>query len=280
MVLDVGRSRRTQEAVLTTDAKDAPRVLPSTVEATPERTSYPVWLGPKIGTKTYDFPTRFENVEMLAAQMLLPTSAVRGWLKKSGLEPASTLGFTRGLITVQHLGQPAQMDPYFEGSFAVQIRRPDGSTGWHVLEMPVTSEENRERGRRIFGYPKDMADVRLEDQGGRRVGSVRTEDGGLLFSLGVGTRAPFGWSTDRTNHNVQVLHGQQVQLESNLRGHLKPGFGHIELGEEMQRRYPGLPRHPLVLFAGRTTGAELLLSLPRDGDGRIVVPPSAEPRIL
>ena len=49
------------------------------------------------------------------------------------IEPTGTFGLTRGMVTVQHLARPTQMDPYFEGSFAVHVRRADGRWGAPAL---------------------------------------------------------------------------------------------------------------------------------------------------
>lgn len=212
---------------------------------------------PGVGVKTYTFPTRFRDVDLLSAQFTLPSSAVAKWLPE-GLEPASTLGVTRGLVTFQHLGDPAEMSPYSEAQFSVRVKGPGGQEAWHVLEMPVDSLENMQRGKIIFGYPKAMSQVELSP----RAGEARTADGAKLFSIRMGATLPFGLDRELENESLQVLNGKLVKLDSTAGGKIRPGFADVTFSDEMQRRYPGLPARPFVLFGDRLDGGELTLGLP------------------
>ena len=191
---------------------------------------------PGIGVKTYTFPTRFRDVDLMSAQFTLPSSAVAKWLPP-GLEPASTLGVTRGLVTFQHLGDPAEMSPYSEAQFAVRVKGPGGREAWHVLEMPVDSEENMQRGKIIFGYPKAMSQVELS----RREGEARTTDGAPLFSIRMGAALPFAIEREVANESLQLLNGKLVELDSAASGKLRPGLADVTFSPELRRRYPGLP---------------------------------------
>jgi hypothetical protein len=216
---------------------------------------------PGVGLKTYNFPTKFHDVELLSAQVELPTSAVKQWLPP-GMEPVSTLGLTRGLVTFQHLGKPEQMQPYDEAQFAVKVKGPDGKEGWHVLDMPVTSFENKQRGQYIFGYPKEMSKVGIENSGLGRKGTAAAEDGTPLFSLSVGPRLPVGVHHAQQNEAYQTLNGQNVKLHSSASGKVAPGLGNVQFSQAMRNRFPGLPEKPFVVLAGRLTDGELSLDLP------------------
>jgi hypothetical protein len=219
-------------------------------------------LGAGVGVKTYHFPTKFHDVDMLTAQLVLPTNAVKQWLPP-GLEPASTLGVTKGLVTFQHLGNPEEMQPYSEAQFAVRVKGPDGKEGWHVLNMPVDSLENEQRGKVIFGYPKEMSTVGIASQGLKQVGTAATPDGKPLFSLSVGPTLPFGFHQHVDSDAYQVHDGKMVRLDSSAEGKVKPGLGSLDFGQAMRDRFPGLPEHPIVLFAAHLTDGELRLNLPQ-----------------
>jgi hypothetical protein len=154
------------------------------------------------------------------------------------------------------------MQPYDEAQFAVRVKGPDGQEGWHVLDMPVTSFENKQRGQYIFGYPKEMAQVGLSNTGLSRKGTAAGEDGAPMFSLSVGPRLPFGIHHAQDNEAYQQLDGKNVKLHSSAEGTIAPGFGHVEFSDAMRQRFPGLPSEPAVLFAGRLTDGELSLDLP------------------
>src|SRR4051812_17638371 len=137
----------------------------------------------ELGSRTYHFPSTFEDVEMLIARFLVPAAAVRRWLPPP-LTPVSAAGIGYGMVTVQRLGRPPDgMAPYLEGSLSVGVRGRRGGARWHTLTMPVDSFENRQRGLYIFGYPKEMAQVSLENAGRERIGTVRTLRDELAFSI-------------------------------------------------------------------------------------------------
>jgi hypothetical protein len=217
---------------------------------------------PGIGTKTYNFPTKFHQVEMLKAEMLLKTDDVKKWLP-SGMEPASTAGVTKGLVTFQHMGKPEQMEPYDEAQFAVRVKGPDGQEGWHVLDMPVNSFENKQRGQFIFGYPKEMAQVGIQNSTFGRVGTAKSESGDPMFSLSVGPRLPFGFHKAVDNDAFQSFNGEVVHLHSTAEGKAAPGLGRVTFSDAMRARFPGLPENPVVTSAGRLTDGELALGLPQ-----------------
>ncbi|MBK7860669.1 MAG: acetoacetate decarboxylase family protein [Archangiaceae bacterium] len=190
--------------------------------------------------------------------MLLPRAAVAQWLPP-GLTPAGSLGVTRGLVTFQRLGRPEEMAPYSEAQFAVRVKDSRGRQAWHVLEMPVDSAENLQRGKVIFGYPKELSQLKV----GARTGTASTPDGTPLFSIRMGPALPFGIARHVDNEAVQVLNGELVRLDSWAEGKMVPGLASVELSPELRRRYPGLPARPLVLFGGRLEHGELSLSLPQ-----------------
>ncbi len=226
--------------------------------AAPDTTTKTVDL-PGVGRRTYTFPTRFHAVDVLTARFPLPAKAVDEWLAPTGLKPVSFADQALGQVTVQHLGAPPDgMKPYTEASFAVKVETPDGEKGWHTLTMPVDSFENRQRGHFIFGYPKEMDALQLSGN----TGSVKAEDGKELFSVSVHP-APVGVNQTLNTKNFQTLNGEPVELSAEVSGRVQPGLASVKFGEEMQRRYPGLPAEPLALFGAKVTNADVSLELPK-----------------
>jgi hypothetical protein len=218
---------------------------------------------PGVGHRDYHFPTRFKQVDVLSAQLLLSSRDVARWLP-SGLKPQSFAGVTRAQVTVQHLGQPPDgMKPYTEASFSVRVKDASGAEGWHTLTMPVDSFENRQRGRFIFGYPKEMASLFMEEKPGARRGRVLGEDGAEWLTLEVNTRNPVTLQKTVNNRNLQNLEGESVELAASAEGRMRLGPARVTFGPELRRRYPGLPEHPRVLLGAALEHSNVALSLPK-----------------
>jgi len=219
---------------------------------------------PGIGERTYRFPTHFRGVELVIAPLLVPLSLAQSWLPEAISPIALPGGRALALFTVQHFGEPAQLKPYGEASFAVLARTGAGdehAKGFHVLTMPVTSEENRARGVAIFGLPKEMAEVSLSGDERTRQGVVRV-DGELLFSLKFRRRIPVPGAQPIRSGNLQNVDGRWSRVRSAGRGRYALGSAELELGDALRRRYPGLPEQARSRLAARITDGELFLHLP------------------
>jgi len=57
--------------------------------------------------------------------------------------------------------------------------------GYYVFSMPVTSLENRIRGHKIWGLPKVVVDIDIDDVGDDCVTVARDDDGRAYFELRV-----------------------------------------------------------------------------------------------
>jgi hypothetical protein len=215
---------------------------------------------PGIGQRTYRFPTHFRQVELVIAPLLVPRSIAQSWLPEDIAPVALPGGRALALFTVQHFGDPAQLKPYGEASFAVLAHAGD-LKGFHVLTMPVTSEENRARGLAIFGLPKEMAEVSLSGDERTRAGEVRV-NGELLFSLKFRRRIPVPGTRPIRAGNLQNAQGRWSRVRSAGRGRYAVGSAELELGDALRRRFPGLPEQARSYLAARITDGELFLHLP------------------
>lgn len=215
---------------------------------------------PGIGQRTYRFPTHFRQVELVIAPLLVPRSIAQSWLPEDIAPVALPGGRALALFTVQHFGDPAQLKPYGEASFAVLARTGD-LKGFHVLTMPVTSEENRARGLAIFGLPKEMAEVSLSGDERTRAGEVRV-NGELLFSLAFRRRIGVPGARPIRAGNLQNVQGRWSRVRAAGRGRYAVGSAALELGDALRRRFPGLPEQARSFLAAHVRDGELFLHLP------------------
>jgi hypothetical protein len=215
---------------------------------------------PGIGPRTYRFPTHFRRVELVIAPLLVPRSIAQSWLPGDIAPVALPGGRALALFTVQHFGDPAQLEPYGEASFAV-LAHAGALRGFHVLTMPVTSEVNRARGLAIFGLPKEMAEVSLAGDERTRTGEVRV-GGELLFALTFRRRISVPGTGAVRAGNLQNVQGRWARVRSSGRGRYALGAADLALGDALRRRFPGLPEQARSLLAARITDGELFLHLP------------------
>lgn len=217
---------------------------------------------PGIGQRTYRFPTHFRQVELVIAPLLVPRAIAQSWLPEDIAPVALPGGRALALFTVQHFGDPAQLKPYGEASFAVLAHTGDGDLkGFHVLTMPVTSEENRARGLAIFGLPKEMAEVTLSGDERTRAGVVRV-DGELLFSLTFRRRIRVPGARPIRTGNLQNIQGRWSRVRAAGSGRYAVGSAALEFGDALRRRFPGLPEQARSFLAAHVTDGELFLHLP------------------
>jgi hypothetical protein len=130
----------------------------------------------------------------------------------------------------------------------------------YIHRLPVTTSFSCEAGRRIWGFPKDVMDIDLEDTGGTRTVSLR--DNGLLV---LRLTAPCRGRRSFAGADIEALGnwgGRLRTTPSHLAGDgVKAGFraGRLELGDHPiadELRGLGLPKRPLVAGAiERFTGS-------------------------
>lgn len=216
---------------------------------------------PAIGPRTYKFPTVFEDVQALVGLAFVPHDAALRWLP----EPLQVVRLPTGrallMVTFQDLKKPTGMAPYQEASLAILSTAPGGARGFHVLTMPVTSRENHARGNFIFGYPKEMADIRIEDDERGLRGSVHME-GAHLFSASVSRGLGIPRTLSVPSRHIQRLRGELVTVSTRISARMRLGRGHIETGPLFQKRWPGAPTVLRMVTALQLRDARFELNLP------------------
>lgn len=216
---------------------------------------------PSIGPRTYVFPTVFEDVQALVGLALVPHDAAVRWLP----EPLQAVRLPTGrallMVTFQDLRKPTGMAPYQEASLAVLATAPGGARGFHVLTMPVTSRENHARGNFIFGYPKEMADIRIDDDESGLRGSVHV-DGAHLLSASVSRGLGIPRAISIPSRHIQLLRGELVSVTTRIGARVRLARGHIETGPLFQARWPGAPAVLRMVTALQLRDARFELNLP------------------
>lgn len=216
---------------------------------------------PGLGPRTYRFPTVFHEVELLGALGTVPAGAARAWLPP-GLEPAALPGGgVLVMVTVQHFPRPAEFPGYREAAVAVYARGSRRGRGFHVLTMPVTSEENLARGPTIFGLPKELADVRIDDTGKARVGEVYI-GGELFFRLLVRPRLTLPLRIPVRSRYLQICGGEPSHVDTRGRARAALATASFEHGPLLHRRLPAFPERFRPFAGVHVTAAELELHLP------------------
>ncbi len=89
--------------------------------------------------------------------------------------------------------------------------------GYYVFHMPVTSKENMLRGVKIWGLPKEVEDIDIDEEGGDCVTRATDGDGNDYFTLRVpmdGDAEEF----DETGKLYTRLDDQFLQSETNFKG--------------------------------------------------------------
>jgi hypothetical protein len=137
----------------------------------------------------------------------------------------------------------------------------DGSIGGYVSYLPVTTEASVALGREIWGYPKEVADIEIEDRGASRRTTVSI-DGERVVSLAV--RKVETSERETTMRSYTELDGRLLGNRVDLGGEfaLKPlrqrasfSLGPHERADELGKL--GLREWPLATLSGRRMRARL-----------------------
>jgi pimeloyl-ACP methyl ester carboxylesterase len=140
----------------------------------------PLDLGSGI-SKNYLFPTFYSDVTMSAALFLADRQAATTLLPP-GASPLRALpGKTIVAIATYHYGEVRGLTPYNEAVIAILL---DRSTLF-VVSMPVSTLENRIRGHKIWGLPKEVRRIDLRQIGADFVSTVHDASALPAFELRI-----------------------------------------------------------------------------------------------
>jgi hypothetical protein len=136
----------------------------------------------EIQGRMVSLPVQVREADSWAAQFLVPAKAAQAIVDPTGLEVAQPLP-GRAMVNIAFVRYlDSDLDTYNELAVAYLVR-PDstvagsaldkmrefvqGDIGVYIHELPVTQTFTLEAGRRIWGYPKILADIDIVEERSR-----------------------------------------------------------------------------------------------------------------
>jgi hypothetical protein len=115
---------------------------------------------------------------------------------------------------------PLLMDPSISIPVLPLISKAFKNFGYHVFSMPVTSEENRLRGQKLWGIPKVTERIDIEQKDGFSTTVAFDQTDKEYFRL----RIPMEGASqrlDETGHLYSIREGEIVKAQTNFKGDFK-----------------------------------------------------------
>jgi len=149
----------------------------------------------EVAGRALTFPIEVREASSWAAQFVVPTNAARAIIAPTELEPAEHIpGRTMATIVFVHY-EDSDLDTYDEVGIAFVVRAHDAppvnpltktlefarqQLCVYIHHLPVNQAFTLEAGRALWGYPKFMADIRIDEHPGRTTCSLRADDQMIL----------------------------------------------------------------------------------------------------
>jgi hypothetical protein len=151
-------------------------------------------------TKDYFFPTLYGDVTNATALFMCSYEQAAKLMPDSSLKPVN-MGFGRALVVFSSFryNKVFGISPYNEVAISIPVvpsHQPSlpvlpllfadrSNLGFYVISMPVTSLENKIRGRKIWGLPKVLQQIELQVDGSKYVTRVHDEEGEIYLEFQV-----------------------------------------------------------------------------------------------
>lgn len=224
-------------------------------------------------------PVEVRDASAFTASYLVPAPAAEDLIASSGLDVAEplpgravcSLSFMRYLdgdlgpyheLTVAFLVRHKGMEPSSALTKSAEVAR--GFIGAFIHQLPVNQEFTLEAGRGIWGFPKFLADIDI-DQAGPIARCELRHDGEFVLALSIrrGVRMPArGSSVDAYSHADGVLRRTAWSMQpGGVRG--RPGGAELTLGDHpiaKELRSLGLPRR--AAFSSTTDHVRMQFQAP------------------
>ncbi len=181
--------------------------------------------------KNYFFPTFYNNVTCAQAIFFCDYKSACNVLPHGSIKPVQvTWGRAVVAISCYEYNTVLGVAPYNEIAFTIPVlvapkidvpvlplvSKAFREFGYYVFSMPVTSLENRIRGNDIWGLPKVVQQIDLEETGGQCVTTAYEEDGRPYFKISIPTDGK-PTDFDETSNIYSVLDGKLLQSETNYK---------------------------------------------------------------
>ena len=132
-------------------------------------------------SKNYQFPTFYADASCAIAIFHCDYQAARAMMPAPGMQPVKMLrGRSLVIFSCYEYRNVMNVAPYNEVAMAIPVMTDGGMNipvlsmllgdklkkfGYYVFGMPVTSLENRIRGRKIWGLPKEVEHIEITKNG-------------------------------------------------------------------------------------------------------------------
>lgn len=220
-------------------------------------------------SKDFVFPTLYKNVSCGIGIFLCNYHQAQKLLPHPTMRPVSMPGQRAVVIfSCYEYRSVMNMRPYNEIAMTIPVlvnpridlpilplvSKAFKSFGYHVFSMPVTSEENRLRGQKLWGIPKVTERIDIEQKNGYSTTVAFDRHDQEYFRLEIpmnGTPTTF----DETGHLYTMLDGQMLKAQTNFKGQFKVNKHMGVLFSKGKR-----PERPLLTL-GNSPRAEALKKL-------------------
>ncbi len=200
------------------------------------------------------FPVEIRDARTWMASFLVPRRAAADLIRYSGLEPA-TVAPGRGLLSLAFVRyEDGDLGRYHEVAVALIARRPGARRrarlGAFIHRLPVDGAFTCEAGRLMWGFPKFLADIAVDEGSGGRARCTLAHDGEHVLTLEAGSGIPSpgaGLALDAYSWHEGVLRRTGWSLRPSG-SRLRPGGAVVHLGRHPvaeELRLLGLPRRAL-----------------------------------
>ncbi|WP_310619459.1 acetoacetate decarboxylase family protein [Flexibacterium corallicola] len=192
--------------------------------------------------KDYRFPTFYADSSCAIAIFHCDYEAAKAIMPHPSMEPVKmTKGRSLVIFSCYEYRNVMNVAPYNEIAVTIPVIC-DGARnipiltmlrgdkhekfGYYVFHMPVTSLENRIRGRKIWGLPKEVEKIDIQRQGGmcNVAASVDGQDPYLRLSIPTGGKPQ---DFDVRSNLYSILGNQRLTSQTQFKGtfNLTKGFG-------------------------------------------------------
>ncbi len=186
------------------------------------------------------------------ASFAVPAAAARRITAPAGLEPARLPG-GRSMLSLAFVRYiDGDLDPYNEVAVAILVADPGGGKqqGAYIHQLPVDQEFTCAAGREIWGFPKFVTPITIEESA-RADQAVLTVGGEMALRVTVrhGVPAPMrSTALDAFAFRDGVLRRTRWELRGSG-SRLRPGGARVEIGTGEiadELRSLGLPKRALM----------------------------------
>jgi len=219
----------------------------------------------EIQGRTVTLPVVVRDASNASATFLVSSAAARAWIPDGAFEVAE-LWPGRALLSIAAIDyRDNDLGDYDEVSLALFVRPRGAKRGWPVLgtvadfvqgrlgtyihRLPVNQSFTCEAGKTIWGFPKTVEEIALEDRGGRFHCRLSV-DGVHALSISF-PRGGSGSMPERELISYTYLHGVPHRTRAQMGGEgfaMRFGGAELVLGSHPlanDLRLLGLPRRAL-----------------------------------